>query len=149
MKPTFIALALALSLTAGAEQKQDRGAAKAAAGKTQASSRSEVNAIPKDAVEIEPGVYRWKDAQGKTWLIRRSPFGLLKGEERQKSEPAGEADDAAAALKVFEEGEELRFERRTPFGVSRWRKKKTELDELEQRAWEREQQRRQAERPKE
>lgn len=152
MKRTLIALAIGMALAAGAQEKQgksDRSGAKAAAGKPAASPKSEPNVVPRDAVEIEPGVYRWKDAQGKTWILRRSPFGLLKGEEPSKSEPAGEDDDAAAAIKVFEEGDELRFERRTPFGVSRWTKKKTELDELEQRAWEREQKRREAGRPKE
>ncbi len=153
MKTTLIALAVGLALAAGAQPRdkdqQQRNAAKAAAKKPSVPPKNEATAVPKDAVEIEPGVYRWKDAQGKSWILRRSPFGLLKGEEPSKSEPVGEEDDASLAIKVFEEGDELRFERRTPFGVSRWTKKRTELDELEQRAWDREQKRRAADRPKE
>lgn len=149
MKTIVIALALGLALGAGAQEKQGKTAAKATANKKPAPQKSDPNALPRDAVEIEPGVYRWKDAQGKTWIIRRSPFGLLKGEEGPKNEPAAREDDASAALKVVEEGDLLRFERPTPFGVTRWTKKKTELDELERRAWEREQKRREAAGPKE
>lgn len=151
MRTTLIALALGLAFAAGAQEKEKQGgiAAKTAAKKPAAPPKNEPDALPKGAVEIEPGVYRWRDAQGKTWIIRRSPFGLLKGEESPKSEPVTPDDDPAAALKVVEEGDQLRFERRTPFGVTRWTKKKTELDELEQRAWEREQKRREAASPKE
>lgn len=154
MKAVLIWFALALALAAGARdpaepQKQQRNS-KTAVKKAPGPRKTEAHAVPKDAVEIEPGVYRWKDAAGKTWIIRRSPFGLLKGEEPVTSQPGGrEGEDVAAEIKVVEEGDELRFERRTPFGVSRWKKKKTELDELEQRAWEHEQKRREAGGPEE
>ncbi|HUS06339.1 MAG TPA: hypothetical protein VMZ52_08590 [Bryobacteraceae bacterium] len=37
--------------------------------------------IPKGAVAISPLEYRYKDAKGKTWIYRKSPFGYSKTEE--------------------------------------------------------------------
>jgi hypothetical protein len=147
MRSLLFVIALATVLPASA---QDKDSKKSQTPKAAAAAESRRDAVPPDAKEIEPGVWRWKDEKGKTWILRRSPFGLLKGEEKQeKTEAARDADDPSLALKVTEEGDQLRFERRTPFGVSRWTKKKTELDELEQRAWEREQKRRAENLPKE
>src|SRR5258708_3701600 len=39
--------------------------------------------IPKDAVESEPGTYRYTDAQGKRWVYRKTPFGVARAEEHQ------------------------------------------------------------------
>jgi len=110
-----------------------------------AAKQAKLSEIPADAKQIEPGVYRWKDAQGKTWILRKSPFGLVKWEE--KAEAAEGAEELPAGLKVTEEGDELAFERPTPFGTVHWRKKKAELNEIEQRAWQREQKKRAAEKP--
>lgn len=122
---------LACACVAGADQKTS-AKKRAAAGQAQP-------AIPPGAKEIEPGLYRWTDAQGKSWLFRKSPFGVLKSEEKPTA--ADSAEELPQGLTVKEEGDELCFERTTPFGVSRWRKKKTELNTMEQRAWEREQKR--------
>jgi len=123
---------LASSLLTGADEKTP---AKKPAQPARAEAKAE--GIPPDAKQIEPGVYRWKDREGKSWVLRNSPFGVLKGEE--KAEAARAQEDLPQGLTVVEEGDELRFERPTPFGVTRWKKKKTELDEMEQRAWESEQ----------
>ena len=147
MKNILLVVALAAALPSAAQEKD---AKKSQTSKAAPAAESKRDAIPPDAKEIEPGVWRWKDDKGKTWILRRSPFGVMRGEEKpEKPKADAEADDPAAALKVIEEGDHLRFERRTPFGVSRWMKKKTELDELEQRAWEREQKRRRETLPKE
>ena len=147
MKRILLVIALATALPAPAQDKDSKRSPRPKAASAADSKRA---GITPDAREIEPGVYRWTDDKGKTWILRRSPFGVMKGEEKpEKANANPEADDPSAALKVTEEGDQLRFERRTPFGVSRWTKKKTELDELEQRAWEREQKRRAEARPKE
>ncbi|MBM3812680.1 MAG: hypothetical protein FJW20_13715 [Acidimicrobiia bacterium] len=82
--------------------------------------------IPKDAEQVEPGIWRHADEKGKVWHYRRTPFGMA------KYEPEPEAENSAADLAAFDEGEKVRFERRTPFGVSRWTRLKSELsgDEL-------------------
>lgn len=133
MRVALLVFAVAPALLVGAQKNQS-------AQKSAASVEAKAQAIPKDAKEIEPGVYRWTDPQGKSWILRKSPFGVLKSEE--KKDAAQAADDLPQGLKVTEQGDELRFERPTPFGVVRWQKKKTELNEIEQRAWEREQKRR-------
>lgn len=143
MRVALLVFAIACALPAGAQPKQS-------APKSTPPAQSKAQAIPKDAKEIEPGVYRWTDPQGKTWILRKSPFGVLKGEEKDEKKPPVEAaDDLPQGLTVTEQGDELRFERPTPFGLMRWQRKKTELNEMEQRAWEREQKRRAESRPKE
>lgn len=140
MTTLTLAILLASLLSAGADDK------KAEAKPAPAAAQSKTAAIPADAKQIEPGLYRWRDPQGKTWILRKSPFGVLKSEEKNTAQAA---DEVPQGMKVIEEGDELRFERPTPFGLMRWQRKKTELNEMEQRAWEREQKRRAESRPKE
>ena len=94
--------------------------------------------IPAKAVKTEDGSYRYTDAQGKKWIYRQSPWGVSKVEDK----PATAADRAAeqqriAQIKATEDGEVIRFERPGPFGTYKWSRKKTELDETERAAWER------------
>ena len=44
------------------------------------------------------------------------------------------AADKAAGIKATEDGDKVRFERQGPFGVWKWEKKKSELDETEKAA---------------
>ena len=108
--------------------------------------------VPKEAVEVKPGVYRFVDKEKKAWLFTRSPFGYMRspedgakdelppvaGKPNPEKTPFGEskASGSAPQTKVTEEGESLRFERPSPFGVVRWTRKKTELNEDEKRLWE-------------
>jgi hypothetical protein len=92
--------------------------------------------IPKDAQEIEPYTYRHTDAQGKIWIYRKTPFGVVRYPE-QPAEQAKPTEEALQSMTAVEEGDSLRFERTTPFGKVRWTRKKTELTELERKAWER------------
>jgi len=93
-------------------------------------------AIPANAVETAPGTYNVTDATGKQWIYRRTPFGIVKFEDRAA---AGEdtTKKVAENIQAVEEGEFIRFERPSPFGTYRWKQKKTELDPLEQAAWDR------------
>ena len=42
----------------------------------------------------------------------------------------------------MEDGDAIRFERPGPFGVAKWQRKKTELNEVEHAVWDRELQKR-------
>lgn len=112
--------------------------------------------IPKTAVEVEPGVYKQTEASGKTYIFRKTPFGVVKSLESSKaSKPAADAAPAAKPvatatpfgevktpskteqIKVTEHGDVLEFERASPFGSYKWKAKKSELKDSEREAWER------------
>jgi len=91
--------------------------------------------IPSSAVPSGTRAYRYVDPQGKAWLYSMTPFGVVRVEERTASPE--KSDGKADQIRVTEAGEVLRFERATPFGVSRWERKKSELNETERAAWQR------------
>ena len=114
--------------------------------------------IPKGATEIEPGVFKHKDASGKAFIYRKTPFGVTKSVEGAAAdkpaeapapkEPAASASPQAtpfgdlkkqthAQIKVVEKGDTLEFERTSPFGGVRWTNKKDQLTAEEREAWER------------
>ncbi|MFN0107137.1 MAG: hypothetical protein ACKV2U_34195 [Bryobacteraceae bacterium] len=117
--------------------------------------------VPDGAVAIEGHTWRWVDKQGKAWLYRATPFGMMRNEEPKQAvakrpaglikteEPKGGfgptgqkmADDRPDAvldlISVKEEGDALRFSRPGPFGTYSWVKKKTQLDRDETIVWER------------
>jgi hypothetical protein len=121
--------------------------------------------VPKDAEQVSPGVFRHTDKSGKVWIYRNTPFGLSKFEdtapEEKPATPAGKAGSAggdaqktpfgevrnqkspAAAptagsgiSKAIDDGDTVRFERSSPFGVYRWTRKKSELTADEKAALE-------------
>jgi hypothetical protein len=115
--------------------------------------------IPEDAKEIRPGLWRAVDKSGQAWLYWNAPFGVVRspekpGDEIKPTMPAaeerkteeGKSQDRKPGpvtidnITVVDEGESLSFERRLPFGLHRWSRKKTELNEEERRIWERLQQ---------
>jgi len=81
--------------------------------------------VPADAVPVSPGLYRWIDRDGKSWMYRGTPFGVSRWQEDVNSAPAT----------AVEEGDSIRFVRSTPFGKRVWVRKKTELTEAEQKIW--------------
>ena len=91
--------------------------------------------IPKDAVEIEPGLFQANDAAGKVWHYTRTPFGV------RRFEPQNHEDTTAAeAARIMVDGEDangVRFERKTPFGSTKWSRKKGDLNAAEKMALER------------
>jgi hypothetical protein len=96
--------------------------------------------VPAEAKEVVPGVYRFVDKTGKTWLIRRTPFGVMKTEETKEARAAIDMKVKETPEKpdfeAVEEGDTVRFTRSTPFGVHSWTKKKTELSATEKKALE-------------
>jgi hypothetical protein len=98
--------------------------------------------IPAGAVESEPGTFRYTDAQGKKWIYRKTPFGIARLEDipADKSLGSDKAEaDLSATVKATEDGDTIRFERPGPFGVYKWQKNKSDLNAMEQAAWNRQQ----------
>jgi hypothetical protein len=112
--------------------------------------------VPKGATEVEPGVHRHTDTSGKTYIYRKTPFGIVKSlepastPESSKTEasktssapatptPFGPVKTDTAAknqVKVVDRGDTLEFERPSPFGSYKWKKKKNDLTATEQEAW--------------
>ncbi|HUJ22657.1 MAG TPA: hypothetical protein VLX58_14090 [Bryobacteraceae bacterium] len=99
--------------------------------------------IPAGAVEVEPYTYRYTDTAGKSWLYRKTPFGVTRMEDKPGSTDATQrAQDLKTRLidstTATEHGESVRFERVWPFGKTQWERKKTELNEVERAVWNRE-----------
>lgn len=92
--------------------------------------------IPKGAVESERGTFHYTDAHGKKWIYRQTPFGIARFQEGANERPAP-ALDPNAGTKATADGDTIRFERPSPFGVYRWEKNKSELNEMERAVWER------------
>lgn len=91
--------------------------------------------IPKDAVEIEPGLFQAKDDQGKVWHYTRTPFGVRRFEPQEQADTT--AADAARMIVAGEENGVVRFQRKTPFGLTSWSRKKDQLNAAEKMAVER------------
>jgi hypothetical protein len=127
------------SLAIGADQKSVE---KNPPAKPVAAKRQEIT-IPTDAVEIAPFTFRATDSQGKTWIYRQTPFGVSRTEDNPlpaKDAKKGEdaKDQSIQSTSAVEDGDSIRFVRNSPFGRTEWRKKKTDLNEIEQAVWNRE-----------
>ena len=135
---TLILLVLAAAMPApGAQSKPDANekAAPAAEHKKTAAAPNK-NASPPPSKNTTSAPKRITEADGKTYEIRDTPFGPMKFPV--KTEDSASEASADAFLKVVEEGDSLRFRRQTPFGATEWVRKKSELNETEKQAWERE-----------
>jgi hypothetical protein len=115
-----------------ATQPAGQAAAKAPPAKAEPSKSLQ---IPAGAVETEPGLFRYTDSGGRKWLYRKTPFGVSRWEDKPAAAPT--ARPFEDNTKAFEEGDLIRFEHTTPLGVSKWVKKKSELDDQERSIWER------------
>jgi len=139
------ALSLAQGLLAQAKQPQERQAQAKQAQDKPTPSRPAVPpaaasgpSIPADAKEIEPNLFRYTDPQGKTWLYRRTPFGVGKWEDKPATEAAVESTAPPANPPVITDlGDSLQFVRQTPFGPQKSVRKKTELTAEEKALWQR------------
>ncbi len=103
--------------------------------------------IPKDAVQVEPNTYRYTDPAGKKWLYNKTPFGISRVEDKSVEDAKKAQEDMAHQIestKAVEDGDSIRFERASPFGITRWQRKKGELNEMERAVWDRELQKRAA-----
>jgi hypothetical protein len=143
MKLFLAVLASAVAVIAAdgqAATKKASPAAPKAAGKSAAKAPAKVNdaskptAIPAGAVADSTGDYHYTDPQGKKWIYRKTPFGVSRLEDTGEA-TATKADAASGGgIVAFDEGDKVRFERKGPFGMWKWEKKKSELDESEKAA---------------
>ena len=78
-------MCLLLSVTAlpaekpAAETKAAKPAFRQSAGRAQAPAAV---ALPRGAVEVQPGTWRYTDQQGRNWIYRNTPFGIARFEEK-------------------------------------------------------------------
>lgn len=121
------------TLVWGADQNAQKSA------KTTPPAPAQAVTIPPQAEKMDENTYRHTDGEGKTWIYRKSPFGLVKSLETPKRADAVPASPGKEEVKVtaVEKGDSIQFERPGPFGAYRWTKKKTELDAVEKDIWER------------
>ena len=138
MKLLFIVFVSALALSAQDAQapktppRQTPKAATKAAPKVVDSSKP--MAIPAEAVLGADGDYHYADPLGKKWIYRKTPFGVTRMEDTPDRAAAKAAAASGAGIKATEDGDIVRFERLGPFGLWKWAKKKSELDETEKAA---------------
>ena len=110
--------------------------APAAQQKKTAAAQGKKSASTTRGKSTAPAPKRVTDADGKAYEIRETPFGPMKFPV--KTQDSVRETSADAFLKIIEEGDSLRFRRQSPFGVTEWVRKKSELNETEKQAWERE-----------
>jgi hypothetical protein len=142
MKLLFVIFVSTLALCATDPQTQT--------GTQKATPRQEKAAqtltIPEGAAQSPDGDYHFTDAQGKKWLYRNTPFGVSKREDTgaatnattsaatSAETRAKQVAASAAGMKATEDGDTVHFEKLGPFGVWKWDKKKSELDDTEKAA---------------
>ena len=135
MKWFFVLFVSALVLQA--QDPQGGGSSGAPAAQTSpAAGAARPLTIPAGAVWDSKGYYRYTDAQGKKWIYRKTPFGVTRMEDTPERSTAKAAAANGAGIKATEDGDIVRFERLGPFGLWKWEKKKSELDETEKAALE-------------
>jgi hypothetical protein len=129
MKNIILALiAMTVLLAQDKDAKQSKDAGKSEPPKAAPSEVPKSDQIPKNAVRVEPNLYRYVDPQGKTWFYRQLPFGVSKYEEKP-AEPTAVSEQPAAIVRDL--GDSVEFQRKTPFGVSKWNRKKADLTDEE------------------
>lgn len=121
MKKMLVLFALPCALWCAADQKPES---------KKETPKAAALTVPSGATEVEPYLYRFQDAEGKKWLYRRTPFGVVRMEDKPVVAAPVPAE-VSSPIKVTDQGDTVKFERKTPFGPRSWIRKKTELGEDE------------------
>jgi hypothetical protein len=88
--------------------------------------------VPKDAVLNADGSYSWTDKSGSKWLYNKTPFGVSRTQDTTGAAPAGLiATPPEQLVKTTDQGDTVKFARQSPFGVTTWEKKKSEMTDDE------------------
>lgn len=88
--------------------------------------------LPKDAVAKPEGGYAYTDKAGKKWIYHETPFGVSRIPDVGEPAPAvSVATPKEQLVKATDNGETVKFQRQTPFGVTNWEKKKSDLTDEE------------------
>ncbi len=142
--PILVLLIVPLALAAADQKKTETRAPKQAAKKAQEAPPKQAQelTVPAGAKEVDAYTWRHTDAQGKNWIYRKTPFGLVKYEDKG-GDKIGE--DLPPGMTAVDQGDSIQFERPSPFGTYRWvRKKSEQLTDMEQKAWDREREKKSA-----
>ena len=146
MKLFFVVVVSTMALCASdtqapkkpAEETRAKPAAKAAPkAKAAPASGDKRVVVPAGAVRGADGDFYETDAEGKKWIYHETPFGVVRMEDTPEHRAGTAASAVSEGIKAFDEGDKVRFERRGPFGMWKWEKQKSELDEGEKAALER------------
>jgi hypothetical protein len=92
---------------------------------------------PASAQQIDSATFHWKDAKGDLWIYKKTPFGWSKMREKELASYQ-RPDQKQPPIEVREvRGDEVTFEKPTPFGPIRWTKQKDALSADERAALDR------------
>ena len=127
--------ALAMTSASAADDKKDQK-------KTATTAKAAVPVvqplvIPKDATANSDGTYSYTDKAGKKWIFSKTPFGISKVQDMTGTAPMMPAAPPGQFMKAFDNGDTVKFERQSPFGTTKWEKKKSELTDEERAVVER------------
>ena len=141
----LVVLMMALAAETFADDKP--AAKKAKPAPAAAPAKATEITIPAGAVEVEPYIYHYTDPAGKKWIYRKTPFGVMRLEDKPVSASDSQKmqDDQTRLIEstsAVEDGDAIRFERIWPFGRTQWKRQKTELNDVERAVWNRELQKR-------
>jgi hypothetical protein len=140
MRKLILLLAPCILLLGQQTTKEKKPAPKAAPAATDSAQK-----IPDGAKELEPYLYSYTDPQGKKWLYRQTPFGVVKWEDKPTVAPIV---DNTNPVVITDLGDSVRFQWKTPFGEQKWVRKKSELTDEEKAMIKREETKRSAPDPK-
>lgn len=130
MKKTVLILMLAASVAVPATTKK-----KVAAKKTDAPAATiKPLVIPSDATPNPDGTYSYTDKQGKKWIFSKTPFGISRIEDTTATQSVQPAPSRAQFITAVDSGDTVKFTRKTPFGETKWEKKKSDLNDEERTA---------------
>jgi hypothetical protein len=87
--------------------------------------------IPPDAVPTPEGTYAYTDKAGQKWIYSKTPFGVSKIQDMGAAPSGFVTTPKEQLIKSVDAGDTVKFERQTPFGATRWEKKKSELTDEE------------------
>src|SRR5260370_10682222 len=76
--------------------------------------------IPKEAVETEPGTFRYTDSGGKKWIYRKTPWGVARAEDTGEDRSAAKHAVAGDGVNAIEARVMVRFRLPGPFSISNW-----------------------------
>ena len=119
MVKTIAMMCIAAALVVAQNKKPDT---------TPSKDASALPTVPAGAKEVGPNLYRYTDAQGRTWMYRKTPFGVGKWEDKPSEQPAASDN---VPTKVTDLGDSYQFQRPTPFGIQKWTVKKSDLNDFE------------------
>jgi hypothetical protein len=86
--------------------------------------------IPKDAVANADGSFAYTDKTGKKWIYNKTPFGVSRMQDMGVASTSG-TESKADLVKSVDSGDTVKFERQSPFGTTKWEKKKADLTDEE------------------